>query len=289
MRSAGRLALLISLLAPVALQAQVPSPRAVSAAAAPATRVVSLLPAATEILIALEASNLLVARTETDTTRALAGLPSVGQVLWPNLEVLASVQPDLVIGWASSDLTPISRLLERHGGRVERLALDRLEDVIPAILKIGAWVGRMGAADGLAASVSRTFEEARSAGGRGWQPRVLWVVWSEPIVVAGADTFISDVIELAGGLNAAGAVGAPWPRVGIESLVALDPDVLVWPEGPGLFSAAELRTRTGWRNLSAVEVGRVLVVDPERFHDPGPEIAVAALELARRLARTTPR
>ncbi|HUF74943.1 MAG TPA: helical backbone metal receptor [Longimicrobiales bacterium] len=260
----------------------------------PALRVVSLHPAATEILLALGASDLLVARMEGDIPTppegsALAALPSVGEMLTPNLEVLASVEPDLVIAWTGSNLSALSRVVERRGGRVEALTVERLGDVRPAIERIGAWVGREEIAERLADSLEAKLATAqREAPVGAARPRVLWIVWSEPIMVAGPATFIHDVIEAAGGRNAAETVAAPWPRLGMESIVALDPDVLVWPEGPGLFPAAELPRRAGWRTLAAVEEGRVVVVDAERFHDAGPEIADAALDLARSLRRLGP-
>lgn len=256
----------------------------------PPIRLVSLHPAATEILMALGASELLVARMRGDASTeldgsVLSGLPSVGEMLTPNLEVLASVEPDLVIAWAGSDLSALSRVVERGGGRVETVRLERLSHVRTTIEQIGAWVGRSEAASSLAASFSATLARAGMEGAAPARPRMLWIVSSEPLVVAGPETLIHDVIEVAGGENAAASVGAPWPRLGIESIVALDPDVLVWPEGPGLFPAGELSTRIGWRSLAAVEAGRVLVVDAELLHDAGPEIADAALDLARRLKR----
>jgi iron complex transport system substrate-binding protein len=246
--------------------------------------VLSLHPAATEILVAMGATDLLVARMEGDGASLPNELPSVGEMLTPNLEVVASVAPDLVITWQGYDAAALARVLEGRGGKVVAVAIDRLADVAPAIAAIGGWIGRPDAARGLVASFSAALAGAAAHRADEIRPRVLWVVWSEPIVVAGPGTFIHDVIELAGGENAADAVAAPWPRLGLESLVALAPDVLVWPDGPGLFAAAELTERTGWRTLAAVEAGRVLEVDAERFHDAGPAIAEGVRDLARRLA-----
>lgn len=279
-----RRALLVALLTVTPVQAQTPP------------RVVSLHPAATEILLALDAADLLVARMEGDVSivvggraalgsAALADLPSLGEMLTPNLEVLASVAPDLVIAWAGSDLSALSRVVERRGGRVEAIAVDRLSEVLPAIEKVGAWVARRAEAARLADEFAATLARARALAPPGPRPRVLWIVWSEPIVVAGPGTFIHDVIEVAGGENAAASVRAPWPRLGMESIVALDADIVVWPKGPGLFGVDELTLRGGWRSLRAVVDGRVLVVDAERYHDAGPEIAEATLDFARDLER----
>ena len=109
------------------------------------------------------------------------------------------------------------------------------------------------------------------------------MVSADPIVVAGPGNFLSDLIEVAGGVNAAGRTRSPWPRLGMESLVGLAPDVIVWPEGPGMFAAVELASRAGWQTLSAVAAGRVLAVAAEEYHDAGPHLAASARELTRRL------
>lgn len=248
-----------------------------------ARRIVSLVPAVTEILSVLGAAERLVARTDADDDPGLAHLPSVGPVLTPNFEVLAAVEPDLVIGWSGSDVSGLSRAVERAGARVETLSIDGLAALEIAISRVGGWIGRTGAADRLRREIDATLERARGLAAAGEAPRVLWVVWSDPIIVAGKGTFLDDVIEAAGGRNAMTRGEPSWARLGLESLIRLNPDVLIWPDGPGMFSPQDLGTRTGWSLLAAVRRGRVLAVESDRFHVPGPGIAHATFELAKRL------
>jgi len=254
-----------------------------------AERVVSLLPAAMQILLEIGAGDRLVGRLATDRDPAIVALPSAGDVLAPNAEVIAALRPDLLIVWVGTALGPLTEMLDRRGARVERLAIDRLGDVPPAIRTVARWVGQGARGDSVAAAFERSIAEARalgrvSANTGGGRPSVLWVVSAEPILVAGPGSFLSDLIEVAGGVNAAERTRAPWPRLGVEAVVGLDPDVLVWPDGADMFPAAELTSRAGWQTLSAVSSGRVLAVDADSFHDAGPHLARAALELTRGLA-----
>jgi ABC-type Fe3+-hydroxamate transport system substrate-binding protein len=270
------------------------SPAPTSGAQQAAERVVSLLPAATQILLEIGAADRLVARLESDRHPAVAALPSAGDVLSPNAEVIAALRPDLLIVWVGTALGPLTELLDAQGARVQRLAVDRLTDVAPAIRTIGGWVGRRDRADSVAAAFDRSIADARARGrdasaSAGGRPSVLWVVSADPIVVVGPGSFLSDLIDVVGGANAAARTRSPWPRLGIESLVGLDPDVLVWPDGPDLFPATELPSRAGWQTLEAVRAGRVLTVEGAWFHDAGPGLAPAALELGRRLAEMSTR
>ena len=248
-----------------------------------AQRIVSLIPSVTEVLVALGVADRLVARTEADDAPVFAHLPSVGRVLTPDLETLAAVEPDLVIAWSGSDVSAMWQVVERRHGRLHTTSIDRLKDIGHVIGQVGSWIGEEESADLLRAEIGATLDSVRRTVAAEDTASILWVVWSTPIIVAGPDTFLHDLVAIVGGRNAAEEIGRPWPRVGWESLLHLDPDVLVWADGPGMFPASELHGRKGWELLRAVREGRVLTVDSESFQVPGPKIARAALGLARSL------
>ena len=249
----------------------------------PPQRIVSLVPAVTEMLLELGAQGRLVARTGSDPYPALAGLPSVGDPLRPSLEVLVASDPDLVIAWSGLDLSALERAMAGEG-RVRSISINRLADIGPAITDVGRWIGEDEAADELKRRVITSLRVADRRGTDVEGPSVLWVVSSEPTVVAGPRTFIGDIIDLVGGRNVAGSARTSWPQLGREALLSLDPDVLVWSEGAGMFGQEQLRQRMPWSRLSSVKSDRVITVEGARFYVPGPRIASAALDLARSLA-----
>lgn len=247
------------------------------AADLPPARIVSLLPAATEVLVALGARDELVARTTSDLRAS--GLSDVGDPLAPSLERISAASPDLVIARPNADLAALRRAVP--GAEVEPLAIDGLDDLRSAIERLGRLVHREDRAAEIRARLDAALDRARRIGRAGGGPVVAWVVWPQPPTLAGPGSFLDEVLTLAGGVNVLAEGEGTWPAVGLETLITRDPDVLVWSGGgsaPGLDAAPG-----SWGSLRAVREGRVLVVHPNAYHVPGPSIAESAVDLAVRL------
>src|SRR5213595_257376 len=119
--------------------------------AAPARRVVSLLPSFTEILFAIGAGERLVGRTAwCDYPPAALAVPSVGDGMPPNVEAVAARRPDLVLLYSSGPNATAAQQLERLGIRTVLFDLNRLEELAPAARRLGVLTGRRAAADSLA-------------------------------------------------------------------------------------------------------------------------------------------
>ena len=112
--------------------------------------------------------------------------------------------------------------------------------------------------------------------------RVLYLIGTEPPMVAGPGTFVDDLIAIAGGRNAFGDLQQLWPQVSLEEIVRRQPDVIIRP-GSRQEELASLRERTGWRELRAVREGRVHLVDADLYNRPGATVGRAARGLAERI------
>lgn len=250
-------------------------------------RIVSLMPSTTAILMALGVEDRLVARTSADPE--LGGdreVPSVGDPLTPSSEVLVSVEPDLIVAWAEARRGPLKRAVP-PAGRVVGLDIRSLADLERAVDTLGVIVGRPDRADSLVRSIRADLARARRVAGRPGtaareRPTVAWLVWPDPPTVAGAGSFVGEILRLAGGRNVMREGEGSWPRLGFEALVERDPDILVWPEGGGVPGPEAVSGP--WPSLRAVREGRVLRIDADSLHVPGPHIGRAALRLARKLA-----
>lgn len=248
----------------------------------PAPTVVSLLPAATEILLALEAGDRLVGRSEADGNREGVGqLPSVGAVLAPELERLRTLAPSLVVVWSDlPELPRVREVVEGYGGRVIPLALDRVEDIPPAIRLLAQELGRGEKGQEVAQAFLaelRGVERLVAGFGDRPSPRVAWVVSPTPPYLAGPGTFLHDLLQLAGAVNVVPASEGPWATVGMEWLAAAELDALVWPAPD-----PEAPIPEPWSRLEVVRQGRVIRVDPVRVEVPGPGLPSVARELALR-------
>lgn len=246
-------------------------------------RIVSLMPSTTAILVELGVADRIVARTNADPDDpALAGLPSVGDPLTPSPERLSWLRPDLVVAWAGSRAREVERTLA-EGGRLLLLDIQGMPDLRAAIDTLGALTGRRERADSFVRVLDADLAHARRVAAGGPPLRVAWLVWPDPPRLAGVGSFVHEVLEHAGAENVMEPGEGAWPRISLEVLLAREPDVIIWPRGggvPGPESADRL-----WELVPAYREGRVLRVEADSLHVPGPWIGRATLDLARRLER----
>jgi iron complex transport system substrate-binding protein len=250
----------------------------------PATRIVSLIPSATDLLVAMGARGQLAGRTEFDTDSALASLPSVGGGLDPSLEALVALKPDLVISFETQGDAALRTRLREMGIPVYALAAQDTADVFRALANLGTLAGRRTEADSVAGAMRAELDAVRrSVAGRP-APSVLYVAWVDPPMIAGPTTFLSELVRVAGGRPVFEDVKQEWPQVSIEEIVSRKPQVVVIPSGAGAeFSADALRTAPGWRELAASPGTRVAEVPVAVVNRPGPRLGEAARALRDRI------
>jgi iron complex transport system substrate-binding protein len=199
--------------------------------AAPPRRIVSLIPAVTEVVIALGAGDRLIARTDYDTNPLLDTLPSVGGGLTPDIEWLVRRQPDLVVGWTDGTARTVLGRLRELGIGVYSADVQSLADADETVRRLGVLLGLDAAAEELVARTRAGLDEVRASVDGLPKPRVLYVLSVDPPMTAGPGTFLHEVMEIAGGVNVFADAGSPWPTVSLEAVVARDPDLLLVPVG----------------------------------------------------------
>jgi ABC-type Fe3+-hydroxamate transport system substrate-binding protein len=250
------------------------------ALARPARRVVSLLPSFTELLFAIGAGDLVVGRTTwCDWPPEARRIPSAGDGIPPNVEAVAALSPDIVLLYhAGANRTPAEQLAGLDIPAV-LFDLDRLEDLGPAVRRIGTLTGYTATAESLAHSLDRL--AAAVPPGQGWSSLV-FVVWDNPPVVIGAGSYLDQLAALAGATNVFHDVPAPSAQVSVETIVARDPDYVAV-----LSDSAEVPDFAGrpeWQTLRAVREGRFLYLPGSLFGRPGPRSGQAVERLRLLLA-----
>ncbi len=247
----------------------------------PARRIVSLIPSATETLVALGATDRLVGRTDFDHGPAVDGLPSVGGGMDPSMEALLALRPDLVLGWETRGDQPVGRRLAELGIPAFMVSVEDTTDVFRTVANLGRLTGRDDAADSLAAALRLQLTEVRASVAARPQPTVFFLVWNDPPMTAGPGTFISQLVGVAGGRNVFADAGSDWPNVSLEAIVRRDPDFLVLPQGEkgGAHDVVRLRGEPGWREMRAMREGRTILVPANLMNRPGPRMGEAARRL----------
>lgn len=247
----------------------------------PARRVVSMLPSVTEWIIAMGGADRLVARTDYDDHPAVAALPSVGGGLNPSVEWLAARHPDLVVAWPDAPSRSLVARLEVLGIPAYTAPSETIEEGLRTARDLGRILG-LEAASAEAVAEVRAGLEAVSAAvtGRG-RRSVLFLIGLDPLMAAGPGTFVDQLLESAGGDNVLADLDVLWPRLSLEEVLRRTPDVVVVASSGDRRPLHALRDRPGWRDLPAVQMGRVYAVDPDRVNRPGPSMDEAAARLAR--------
>jgi ABC-type Fe3+-hydroxamate transport system substrate-binding protein len=250
--------------------------------AAPAQRVVSLVPARTDLILALGAADRIVARTHFDEDPRLADLPSVGNALTPSVEWLMSQRPDLIIAWPDAQSRTVVTRLRELGVPVYASRVQSLTDVDRSIEHLGVLLGVTAAADSLRAAVQAGLDSAAHIAAGAERPAVVYLIGLDPAVVAGPGTYIDQMLEIAGARNVFADASGLWPTVGLEEIVRRQPEhvLLAADEASAAAQVERLTTRAGWRDVAAVRDGNVHILEPDLFNRPGPRVGEAAVRLA---------
>jgi iron complex transport system substrate-binding protein len=249
-------------------------------------RIVSLAPNLTEILFALGIEDEIAAvSSDSDYPSGAAEKVKVGNFWQPSLEAIISAGPDLVVALWFEQQNSVARRLERMGYRSLTLKIETVPELFDAVHKIGEVTGREKEAQRLVGRIQEQFDDIQSRFHSVKPCRVLWVVQTEPLRVAGRETFVNELIELAGGVNAIGPTLHKYPPIGTEQLFACSPDVIIQPAMLG----GDLETRqqaaevfwSRWKNVPAVKNKRVYVLQADTVSRLGPRLAEGVRLVAR--------
>lgn len=246
-------------------------------------RIVSLAPSLTEIMYALDLEDRLVGVTAyCDYPPAAQQKPSVGDVLNPSLETIVQLRPDVVLGTTAGNRRATVQALEQLGVPLYGVDAHSVEGIFDSIRHLAELTSVPARGEELVGRLQRRLA-AIPVPPEGSPPRVLFIVWLEPLITAGSDTFLNDVLRRAGAESVTADLEPDWPRLSLEEVIERDPDYLVVPSTDILRASLDRVVRKGpWQRLRAVRQGRIIWLD-EAVLRPGPRVAQVIEELARAL------
>jgi cobalamin transport system substrate-binding protein len=248
-------------------------------------RIVSLAPNLTEIVFALGEGNHLAGDTDyCDYPAEALQKPHVGGAVNPNLEVVVSLMPDLILASKSINRRETVKALEHIGLPVYVTDPHSVEGMIASVEHIGSAIGVDKSASALAENLRARLAELDRRVSGAPQRRVLFVVWTDPLISVGRNTFIADALRRAGGRSVVDT-SVEWPHVSMEEMVKLQPEFLVFASahtGDAQHDIETIRTLPGWKNLTAVQQGNVIVIS-DAINRPAPRMVDAIEQMARAL------
>ncbi len=247
-------------------------------------RIISLAPNVTEILFALGLGDRIAGVTGyCDFPEAAKTKEKIGDTLNPNLERIISLKPDLVVVSTASQLENLTRKLDQLAIPVYVTNPRSVREVTVSIRKLGEVTGAVDRAMAIADEMERRISAVEGRVKGLPEPLVLYVLQTGPLITAGRNTFINDLIVLAGGRSISGDETADYPQFSRETVIARAPEVIVAPASHGSELVKESDLRRDFAVTPAIRAGRIVRVNPDLVDRPGPRIVEGLENLARGL------
>jgi iron complex transport system substrate-binding protein len=238
------------------------------------TRVIALAPSITEIIYDLGQEKRLVGVTQYSTYPSEAELlPRVGSYVRLDIEKIVALKPDLCLATKDGNPKHIVDKIVSLGIPVYVINPQNLQQIMDTITRLGSLLHAEQTAAALVSDMEKRIGQVQArVKNMPDRPRVFFQIDAEPLFSAGTDTFIHELIELAGGINTtAGEVS--YPRYSWEDIIVLQPEiVLISSMAGGLAPEYLLNSWRKWNLLSAVKNDQIFVVDAELFDRPTPRL-----------------
>ena len=250
---------------------------------AAASRVVSLAPSLSEIVVELHATDLLVGVLDGgERPPALAQVPSVGRYGQIDMERLLSLKPDLLLLWPDS-VPPAQRdQLQRLGIATYTAEPRGIDELIEQIEAIGVQLGRAQQGRALAQQLRQQVQTLRARYHREQPLRVFYQVWDKPLYTLGGEQIVSDALTVCGARNVFAELKLPAPQVNLESVLLRDPQVILAGE------QTQLDAWKAWPQVDAVRNGRLLLVPDKGLERPSGQMIEATARLCQLLEAKAP-
>jgi iron complex transport system substrate-binding protein len=247
-----------------------------------AKRIVSLAPNLTETIYALGLEDRLAGDTDyCDTPAAAKSKPHVGNPQNPSIEAVVALHPDLVLATTSINRMETADALKRLGIAVYTSDPETVRGMLDSTERLADVVGAPRQGANLVARLQQRLDGLQAKLKERPMAHVLFVVWMDPLLTVGQNTFIADALRWAGAESVV-VSKQKWPQLSIEEVVRLEPDYIVFTTdhgGSGASQLRDLRARPAWRDLDAVELGHVVDVSEEVVR-PSPGLVDAIEQLA---------
>lgn len=249
-------------------------------------RIISLAPSITEMLFALELNDKVVGVTSyCNYPEVATKIPKVSDTLHPNLEMIISLKPDLVLVTTASQLEQFTAKMSELGIAVFVIKSDSVKGVLSSIELLGKITNKEQIAKNLIDSLNARLEKVKQQhSNQTAKPKVFFIVGTEPLITVGRKAFVTDVINLAGGQSISEDVETEWPAYSIETAISRAPEIIL---SPGSHSTenepSKLTLPKGLEITPAALSGKIYKIDGDLLLRPGPRIIDGLEQIAKLL------
>jgi iron complex transport system substrate-binding protein len=201
-------------------------------AAGPPQRIISLAPAATEMLFALGLGERIVGVTNfCDYPEEAKKKPKVGGMSNPSLEAVVSLKPDIVVLSVDGNPKEFEERLRSMKIKTYVFYSKRISELPKGIRDMGAALGVKEKAEALAADMEYRLNKLKVSKRTSLKKKVLFIIWPEPLMVAGPGSITDDALQILGADNIAGKAASAYPKYSIEEVIRRAPDIIFIGKG----------------------------------------------------------
>ncbi|MFN3134543.1 MAG: cobalamin-binding protein [Candidatus Kryptonium sp.] len=251
----------------------------------PPQRIVSLAPSITETLFFLGVADKVVGVTRYCNFPPEAKSKTiVGGVIDPNYEVIVSLKPDLVIMTVEGNTRETFDKLTNIGFKVFVTNPRNFNGIFKTIFDIGKICGIEERANFLVDSLKKELERVKASNAGKIKPKIFVLLSLNPLMTAGKNTFINEIIENAGGMNIVGNLGQNYPILNREQILKVNPDMIILTE-PNIGKDELLRMFPEWRHIKAVKENKIFKIDPDILLRPSPRVVLATKIIAQFISK----
>jgi len=244
-------------------------------------KIISLAPSTTEILYAVGLGDKVIGVDEySDYPEEAKNKTKIGSYLTPNLEIIISLKPDLIL---ASDMTSKDSVvtLEEKGLTVVVLTPKTIKGIFQDIRLVGLIGNKNDEANNLADNLEQRIDVVTSKTSNSSLNRPRVYVEYYPYWTYGPGSFGNDLILMAGGRNIAATTVTAYSEITNEFLVASNPEIIIFTIGPHASTTIkDIKSRTGWDDTDAVKYDKIYTIDDDIISRPGPRIVDALEQLA---------
>jgi iron complex transport system substrate-binding protein len=252
-------------------------------------RIVSLAPSNTEILFAIGAGDAVVGITDycnypyDFSEWVTAGnITSIGSYYGPSIEPIVALNPDLIL--ASSGSLEAADTLNDLGYNVLVIEGKNIDAILQDVLLVGRATAKNNEASALVTSLrARLDAVAAKIASATTTPKVYYELWYEPLMSAGPETFINEIITRAGGENIFSDSTSSWPYVSSEEIISKNPDVILLPDSymsDNLYDMDDVYERAGWNVITAIQNEALYEIVEDTVVRSGPRVVDAVEVIA---------
>ena len=252
----------------------------------PPKRIVSLAPSMTEIMYALGlGENIVGVTTFCDYPEEAKKKPKIGGMSNPSLEAVVALRPDVVVMTTDGNPKEFADRLDALKIRTYIFRARRLAELPQGIRDLGGALGAKDRADRLAQEIetgidSFTLKKSANPGLKSpLHKKILFIVWPEPLIVAGPGTVMDDAISLLGYENIASTAGTAYPKYSIEEVIHQAPDVIFIGKGHVNMKEVSRGILKRMASVPAVKNGQVFYVS-DNLYRLGPRVIKGIEELS---------